>query len=246
VAFDSSRLPSFIDPELADKAIKAVCALRQYHRYHVEGMENIPSEGAALLVVSHSLATYDIAMLGYTICERTGRFARALADRLIFKIAPLAYITAGLGGVQGDPGAAARLLAEGEMVMVAPGGMREALRPRKQRYRISWEGRQGFAKLAIAAQVPVVCAACPAADDLYTLYPSKLTNFFLERFHFPVPVLRGLGPTLLPRPVALTHYIGAPMYPPKVDVDDIFAVKRFSREVGDAMNMLLQERPVSS
>ena len=240
--FDKSTLPAYVDPDIAEGAQKVVNALRSYHRYRVQGIANLPAQGPALLVVSHSLATYDIALLGYTLFEETGRVVRSLADRLIFKIPPLAWVTGGLGGVQGDPKAAEKLLAGGEIVMVAPGGMREALRTTEHRYQISWEGRLGFARLAVRAQVPVILAACPAADDLFTLYPSRLTNYFLERFHVPVPLMRGLGPSWLPRPAALTHYLSAPIAPPAVSEDDTEAVTAYQERLTAMMTDLMQQQ----
>ena len=239
--FDRSTLPAHVDGDIAEGAQKIVNALRTYHRYRVQGLENLPAKGPALLVVSHSLATYDIALLGYTLFEETGRVVRSLADRLIFKIPPLAWVTSGLGGVQGDPRAAEGLLAAGEIVMVAPGGMREALRTAEHRYQISWDNRVGFARLAVRAQVPVILAACPAADDLYTLYPSRLTNFFLKRFHLPVPVMRGLGPSWVPRPVALTHYLSEPIAPPAVSENDTAAVLAYQQRLTAAMTALMQQ-----
>ena len=98
--------------------------------------------------------------------------------------------------------------------MLSPGGMRESLRPSTQRYRISWEGRLGFARLAIRAQVPVILAACPAADDIYTVYENPLTELVYQRFKWPLPIAHGLGPTALPRPIKLTHYLSHPIAPP--------------------------------
>lgn len=241
---DKSTLPAYIDADIAEGAHRVVNALRTYHRYQVQGLENLPAKGPALLVVSHSLATYDIALLGYTVFEQTGRVVRGLADRLIFKIPPLARVAAGLGGVQGEPQAAEKLLAAGEIVMVAPGGMREALRTSEHRYQVSWENRLGFARLAVRTQVPVVLAACPAADDLYTLYPSRLTNYFLKRFHLPVPVMRGLGPSWVPRPVALTHYLSEPLAPPAVDESDAQAVETYQQLLSSEMTALLAQHTV--
>lgn len=238
---DKSALPAYIDPDIAAGAHRVVNALRTYHRYHIQGLDHLPTTGPALLVVSHSLATYDIALLGYTIFEATGRVVRGLADRLIFKIPPLARLAKGLGGVQGEPQVAEKLLRDGEIVMVAPGGMREALRTSEHRYQVSWENRLGFARLAVRAQVPVVLAACPAADDLYTLYPSRLTNYFLKRFHLPVPMVRGVGPSWVPRPVALTHYLSAPLAPPAVSEDDGEAVVAYQRHLATQMTGLLAQ-----
>ena len=238
-------LPPSIDPRVARTADRVLGTLQRYHRYRVVGMENIPAEGPALIVVHHSLATYDILLLGYSIFKQLGRAPRALADRLIFRTPKLSEWATGLGAVQGDPGAALRLLDEGNLVMVAPGGMREALRSSRQRYQTSWEGRLGFARLAIKANVPVIPAACPAADNIYTVYSSFITDFCLDRFHVPVPLVRGAGPSLLPRPSILTHYVGSPIPPPRRATITEGHVRAFADEIRGAVDALLRRRSMA-
>jgi 1-acyl-sn-glycerol-3-phosphate acyltransferase len=77
-----------------------------------------------------------------------------------------------------------------------------------------WDRRKGFARLAVAANAPVVPVACPAADDLYTVYENRLTKLVYKQLRFPIPAVRGFGPTLLPRPVELVHHVGQPIYAP--------------------------------
>lgn len=206
--------PNYINPQIARRTLQTFQWVKRYHSYQVQGLEHIPKTGPGLLVVHHSLATYDILLLGLSIFEQTGRVVRALGDRLIFKIPGLKHWASSLGVVEGHPGNARELLAKGEIVMVAPGGMREALRSSHEKYHIDWKDRTGFAALAIDARVPVIPAACPKADDLYTSYKNPLTTWFYEHLRIPLPIARGLGPTLLPRPEILTHYIGSPLLPP--------------------------------
>lgn len=121
-----------------------------------------------------------------------------------------------LGAAQGSPETAKRLLAAGELICLAPGGMREALRPSSKRYRIEWENRKGFVRLAVEHQVPIILAACPKADDLYKVYSSRITKAFYDTFKVPVFFARGLGLTPIPRPVKLVHYMSKPLMPPKL------------------------------
>ena len=120
-----------------------------------------------------------------------------------------------------SPTNAKELLEKGELVAVAPGGMREALRPSSERYQILWEKRKGFARLAIKTGAPIVLAICPKADDLYEVYPSRLTKWAYQTFKVPVFLARGLGPSPIPRPVKLAHFVSKPIYPPKFVNDKI-------------------------
>ena len=195
-------------------------ALRRYHDHEALGLENIPNEGGFLLVVNHSLATYDGLLLGLAIHEFTGRGLTALGDDQLFKTPLLAKLVRKAGIVPASPENGLKLLAKGHAVALAPGGMREALRPTTtESYRVLWEERKGFVRLALRAQVPIILAACPAADELYDVYENSLTKLAYKKLHLPIPMISGLGGTLMPRPVKLLHVVGRPEHPPALDPD---------------------------
>lgn len=206
-----------LDPVLLRRARKVLWPLYRYHRFEILGLENVPRTGAALLVVHHSLATYDGFMLGDAIYAGTGRLPRGLGDDRIFQIPGLRELALAIGIVPASPEAGERLLAEGHILGVAPGGMWESLRPREERRRSRWEGRRGFVRLALRASVPMIFGACPAADEIFTVYPSRLTDAVYARAHWPVPLVRGIGPTLLPRPVKIRAFLSEPLVPPAWD-----------------------------
>ncbi len=216
--------------------------LRRYHRHQVAGLQHLPRQGAALLVVHHSFATYDIPLLGLAAYEATGRMPHALVDRRFFRLPAVGALVHRLGSVEGRPDHGAALLARGKLVVVAPGGMREALRPSSAPYALAWGQRQGFARLAMQAQVPVLVAACAGADAIYSLYDNPLTRYCLARHHLPVPLLRGLGPSLLPRPVALQHVILPAILPPAwptAAAAQAAAVQAFAGHIATTMQGLL-------
>jgi 1-acyl-sn-glycerol-3-phosphate acyltransferase len=202
-------------------------SLREYHQHEVVGMDNIPENGRILMAVNHSLATYDIALLGCAIYEERGRIARSLADRLFFRVPLLGELTNQLGAVEGNQRNAEMLLESEELVTVAPGGMREALRPSSERYQILWEKRTGFVKLALKTGTPIVVATCPKADDIYDVFSNPLTKWVYKNFKIPVVLARGVGFTPIPRPVKLVHFVSQPIVPPKPSED----TKEFAQQV---------------
>lgn len=205
------------DPTAVRRVAAALRPLMRYHRYRVVGLEHVPRSGPCLLVSHHSLATYDGFLLGVAIWEHTGRLGRGLGDRRIFDTPGLGPLARRVGLVPASPGAGEELLRAGELVGVAPGGMWESLRPRGERYTVRWGDRRGFCRLALRAGAPLLLAACPAADRIYTVYGNPLTDAVYERLHLPVPVARGWGPTPIPRPIQLTHRLAPPLYPPPYD-----------------------------
>jgi 1-acyl-sn-glycerol-3-phosphate acyltransferase len=98
--------------------------------------------------------------------------------------------------------------------------MKESLRPKEQRYRVEWERRRGFVKLALRSQVPIVLVACGAADDLYNVRQSRLTSFAYERFRVPLPVIFGRRGTPIPKKIPLRAFISEPFYPPVHDPEN--------------------------
>lgn len=191
-------------------------ALQLYHKYSVEGLDNIPTKGRVIIAVNHSMATYDAGLLYTAIHDGLGRTPRSLGDRLIFKIPKFSEFMVGLGVVEGSHENARQLLGNEELVFVAPGGMREALRPTSERYQLMWERRLGFAKLAMETQTPIILAMCPYADDLFHIAESNITKILYKEFKLPLPLARGLGYTVIPRPIRLTHHISKPIKPPKL------------------------------
>lgn len=189
--------------------------LQMYHRHHVAGLHHIPPRGRMVLVVHHTFATYDSFLLGLSLAEFTGRIPRGLSDDLLFRVPFLRTFGRDVGLVPASPGAAQRLLEQEQMVAVAPGGMWEALRGRHERYQTRWERRRGFIRLALRMGAPLVLVACRTGDDLYTVYDNPITRAVYRRWHLPLPLVRGLGPTLLPRPIQLTHHLAAPIVPPR-------------------------------
>ena len=198
---------------------KILRIFKAYHRYEVIGLESFPLDMGVLLVTNHSLATYDGFLLGLEILERTGRMPRGLGDDLLFKIPILQNWCRDLGIEPASMHNAKKILRDKNILGVAPGGMREALKPSKERYKLLWHKRRGFIKLAILEQIPIVLGACPNADRVFKVYESFITAFVYRKFKVPLPVFKGLGPSYIPRPVKLIHHLSKPILPPKLNVN---------------------------
>lgn len=220
-------------------------ALGKYHRHQVIGSENLIKEGRSLLVFNHSLATYDMSIMIAKVRHITGRVVMGLGDDMWFRLPLLGQFLAETGTVRACPVAAEELLNKEEILLVAPGGMREALKPSSQTNLLHWEQRKGFVRLAIKTQTPITLIACPEADDIYTVYENRFTKMVYKRMRLPLTVVRGLGLSLIPRPVKLTHFISEAQLPPQVDIHDEKAfnkaVDQWHKELTDEMVCMLTE-----
>lgn len=234
----SSRLLATLRPVLG--------ALRRYHAHDVIGLNNIPSEGAALLAVHHSLATYDAFLFGQTLIRETGRTITGLGDNKLFAVPGVRRLATSSGIVRASPENGRMMLDEAHLLAVAPGGMREALRPSTERKHVLWDKRKGFVRLAIQTGSPIIPVACPSADFMYTVYENRLTKLAYKKLKLPVPLARGMGPTLVPRPVKLTTYVGEPIAIPEGATDDSATVDVLHRRVTVAIEALLARRDTPS
>jgi 1-acyl-sn-glycerol-3-phosphate acyltransferase len=232
-----------LNTDLLLRVAPVMAAIRAYHQHTTVGLDKIPKSGV-MLAVNHSLASYDIGLLAASIYEYTNRLPRALIDRLFFKVPGLGQLMEAIGNREGTRDNAEKMLRDGEILVLAPGGMREALRPSAEKYKVKWDRRKGFAKLSIETGTPIILAACPAADDLYDIAPSYLTAWAYKTFKVPLFFAKGLFFSPIPKPVKLTHYLSDPILPPEMATDpDIKKdqIDKFHHELVEKMEKLMEE-----
>jgi 1-acyl-sn-glycerol-3-phosphate acyltransferase len=96
-----------IPPEVLSSAAEAAMGplrlLQRYHRHTVIGAERVPTDGPALIVTNHSLATYDGFLLALALYEFNGRAPTGLADDLLFELPLLRPLALGLGMLPASP-----------------------------------------------------------------------------------------------------------------------------------------------
>ncbi len=231
------------DSLFAFKAVELVLrTLSDYHQHRTVGLAHVPKSGPALLVFNHSLATYDPLLSQIPIYDELQRLLWGVVDRLMFRTPGLGRILHDIGLSDGTREHAVDLLARGELLGVAPGGMREALRDRRRKYQVDWKGRTGFVRVSVLSGAPVILGASPRSDDIFTVYENPVTPWIYSRLRLPAPLFRGLGPTPLPRPIKLTRFFSEPIPPPagkeKVTEEEIV---RHHAYLQDRMNTLMRQ-----
>jgi 1-acyl-sn-glycerol-3-phosphate acyltransferase len=226
----------------------------RYFRVRLLGMENVPGTGPALLVANHSGGLpYDGAMLIYAVFRDhpQHRRLRALVANFAFHSGWMANVVGKIGGVRASQKTALPLLADGNLVGVFPEGLKGVGKLYRERYRLARFGRGGFARLARAAQVPMIPVAIVGAEEIHPLV-AKVTSFAapLGIPYIPItPTFPWLGPLgLLPVPTKWTIRIGPPIAPPdQADTGDGTARKAEEvRSVIDSMiaDLLAQRRSI--
>jgi 1-acyl-sn-glycerol-3-phosphate acyltransferase len=159
-------------------------------RLHVDlvGLENLP-EGRAVLVANHAFG-WDVGFAMAAIRRATGRTVWALGEHVWWRFPYVRRVAASVGVVDGTPNNADDLLTNDQLVLVLPGGLREAVKPKELRYRLLWGHRYGFVRAALRHHAPIVPLASIGSEDVFRLVGNAYARG--ERLlgrHIPLPRL---------------------------------------------------------
>jgi 1-acyl-sn-glycerol-3-phosphate acyltransferase len=92
----------------------------------------------------------------------------------------------------------------GASVLVYPGGIQDVFRPYPQRHDIHLNGRQGFIKLALREEVPIIPAISCGAHETFMVLTDIYPQVQALRQQFGLPWLLGIDPEVCP------IYLGLP------------------------------------
>ena len=164
---------------------------RYWFRVEVEGIDNVPSDGGALLVSNHSGALPpDGPMIMQALRnEHPARPPLYMLGEHWFKGYPgVGMLTNKIGMVAAHPANAQRLLAdEGRLVLVFPEGQKGSRKLFWQRYRLRRFGRGGFVKTALRAGVPIVPIAVIGAEEAMPIFAHvPLLQRLTGLIYFPI------------------------------------------------------------
>jgi 1-acyl-sn-glycerol-3-phosphate acyltransferase len=209
-------------------------------RWHVElaGAENLPA-GPGILVANHAFGFWDLALAVARIRGETHRKVWCLGEHLWWKVPMLRRLAASCGVVDGTPENADALLSAGELLLVLPGGLREALKPRELRYRLLWGRRYGFVRAAMRNRAPLVPLACIGGDEVFDLVGNAFERG--RRLHLGIPLPRPRHGLPIPRRMRLRVVLGEPIEVAERPGDSERVVRSLRREVEGAIHELLEE-----
>jgi 1-acyl-sn-glycerol-3-phosphate acyltransferase len=199
-----------LNPEFLDRIRPLFALLEKYFRYEVKGLRRIPAR-KALVVMNHGIIPYHGFLLAKKLMDDRGLYPRGLGAEFLFRIPGLREFFLKGGAVNASPENARRLLREGHVVLLAPGGIYEALIAKRGLRRIPWERRTGFVRLAVETGTPIVPTYCRGINGVYynSYFLLKPRIKLLEKTRFSLPLFLGLG--LWPLPRKLVHVVGQPI-----------------------------------
>ena len=239
-----------LNREAYERMLQRTSFLSEWFQPSIEGIENIPTKEGALLVTNHGHFGIDLPVLLRLILDGTGRAVRSLGDRVVFAAPFFRDIAQTMGAIEGEPETTVHLLEDDQLVLVYPGGAREALGDPKDAYRLQWENSRGFIRTALRAQKPVVPVAGLGNEELYVqvVPQDRVRKSGIGRFisqllgdKYVTPIYVGLG--ALPFPTELHYIIGKPIHLPHGPeaAEDPEIVATLHREVTEATQRLIDE-----
>jgi 1-acyl-sn-glycerol-3-phosphate acyltransferase len=248
------------DPDLTENVV--LSGLRplyeKYFRVETRGLDNIPSEGGALVVANHSgTIPIDAMMTQLAIYDHhpAKRHLRMLGADLVFRtpvVAPLARKTGSTLACNED---AERLMSSGELAGVWPEGFKGIGKPFSERYKLQRFGRGGFVSAALRAGVPIIPCSIVGAEEIYPIVANvKILARLLGFPYVPVtPTFPWLGPLgLVPLPSKWIIEFGDPIHTDEMGkgaADDPMLVFNLTDQVREVIQqtlykLLLQRRSV--
>lgn len=191
-------------------------------RPYVDGTDTLPGDGRFLLVGNHTQAGVEVFLISHVVRRAIGTQVRPLAERAMGNSrGAMRDVAAAYGAVVGSPDNAAELMRHNQTILVFPGGGREIVKFKGEENTLNWRGRAGFARVAIANGYPIVPVGLVGSDDMYQGLVTRdstvgrlglaVIEKLTGRKDTPLPLVRGIGPTLIPRPQRMYLRFGAPI-----------------------------------
>jgi 1-acyl-sn-glycerol-3-phosphate acyltransferase len=147
---------------------------RYWFRVEVEGIENVPATGGALLASNHSGALPpDGPMIMQALRHEhpSPRPVYMLGENWFKGYPGIGMLANKIGLVAAHPANAHRLLHdEGRLALVFPEGLKGSRKLYWQRYKLRRFGRGGFVKTALRAGVPIVPIAVVGAEEAMPIF----------------------------------------------------------------------------
>ena len=216
---NESNAPSAADIERAARALEP---FRRLISPLLVGTERIPDDRPLLFVGNHTIfGLLDVPFMFLELYNATGIRLRALGDHVHFRIPFWRDLLRNFGVVAGTRENCAALMEQGECVLVFPGGAREVAKRKGERYKLIWKQRLGFVRLAIRHGCTIVPFSALGADDAFDILLDaddlmksplgKILRKLNVRVDALLPLVRGIGPTPIPRPERFYFQFGEPI-----------------------------------
>jgi 1-acyl-sn-glycerol-3-phosphate acyltransferase len=182
--------------------------LRKYFRLEVEGLENVPRRGAAIIAPNHSgFAGFDALLLAHTIYRDLKRVPRVLTHHFWFLTKATAVPAQKIGFVEATLENGISALEKNNLMVIFPEGEEGNFKPTIERYQLQ-EFKRGFIRMAIQTQSPIVPTLVIGAEEANINLSKLRFGKYLKGLVLPLPL------NVVPLPVKWKIKFLPPIYLP--------------------------------
>lgn len=195
-----------LDPVVAEMVWHVINGFYyDYFRVDVEGIENVPLDGPAVLVANHGGAAlpYDAAMLSLAVMNEAElpRRVRVVATEIFNMLPFVSHLYRKVGAAYAAREDAAEILRRGHLLGVFPEGERGFMKPVWEAYRVGRLGRGGFTQIAEEAGAPIVPVAIVGSEEVHPAVMTSKRLARLVRLVFPEQRVEEIAVALNPMPL---------------------------------------------
>jgi 1-acyl-sn-glycerol-3-phosphate acyltransferase len=209
----------------------------KYFRIEIEGIENIPRRGPALLTPNHSgYSGFDAFLLSHEVFKATGRIPRILTHHFWFLSKATAIPAEKVGFIEATMSNGLTALKKNNLVVLFPEGEYGNFKPTSKRYHLQ-EFKRGFVRMALTRQCPIVPVLILGAEETHiNLARLKFTKY-LRGVVLPLPL------NVIPLPAKWKIKILEPIYLPyqASAADDSELVHEITLDIREQMQVALSE-----
>ncbi|MGI9667848.1 MAG: 1-acyl-sn-glycerol-3-phosphate acyltransferase [Acidimicrobiia bacterium] len=200
--------PFGLDPVVAEMVWHVLNGLYyDYFRVDVEGIENVPNDGAAVLVANHggALLPYDAAMLSLAVMNEAEvpRRVRVIGTEIFNMLPTVSHLYRKVGAAYAARDDAREILQRGHLLGVFPEGERGFMKPVWEAYRVGRLGRGGFTQLAEDASVPIVPVAIIGSEEVHPAVMTSKRLAKIVKMFFPEQRVDEIAISLNPIPLPI-------------------------------------------
>lgn len=211
--------------------------MSRYFRLKIEGLENIPKRGAAVIIPNHSgYSGFDALILAHVLTKETKRIPRVLTHHFWFLTKTTSIPAQKLGFTEATFENGISALKKNNLVVIFPEGEQGNFKPSSEMYSLQ-EFRRGFARMAITTQAPIVPCLILGAEETHINLSKLKFSKFLRGTVLPLPL------NFIPLPAKWKIKFLPPIYLPYKphQSQDIELMKEIAEEIQEQMQDVLSD-----
>jgi 1-acyl-sn-glycerol-3-phosphate acyltransferase len=211
--------------------------MKTYFRVQVEGAENLPKRGPAVITPNHSgVSGFDAMVIHHEIIRACGRYPRVLTHHLWFLNKTTAIPAQRLGFIEATTENGMKSLRKKQLVVLFPEGEYGNFKPSSKAYQLQ-EFKRGFVRMALANNAPIVPTLVLGAEETHVNLKRLRLTKFLRGVIIPIPL------NVIPLPSKWKIIFMEPIHLPykKDSANDRELVREIAEEIQEKMQERLNE-----